>query len=608
MYYGFSKSVLVVSVCAAVANVNALTMETVPVENAGNTGEATGVSVGGVGPDRISGAVGYNFRMGKYEVTAGQYAEFLNAVAASDTYNLWNSEMGFAFGCRITRSGTDGSYVYSVTSTYADGPVNYVSWGDAARFCNWLHNGRPTGAQGLSTTEDGSYYLNGAVSEADLSSVVREDDATWVIPTEDEWYKAAYHKNDGVTGNYFDYPTSSDTTPSNVLTNPDPGNNACFYDSGYTLTAKPYTTEAGAFANSASPYGTFDQGGNVREWTEEIPSGGNRRMLRGGAFHVDAADMAAAYRYNVTPTAEQYPAGFRVANVFNVEMVPVGNAGNTGEATGVSVGGVGPDRISGAVSYSYEIGAFEITAGQYTAFLNAVAATDTYNLYNTYMPDNFGCRIVRSGTSGNYTYSVADEYAYRPVNYISWSDAARLCNWLHNGQPIGAQDLSTTEDGSYYLNGATSEVDLTSITRELDATWVIPSEDEWYKAAYHKNDGVTGNYYDYPTASDTTPSNVLADPDPGNNACFYDSGYTLAAKPYTTEAGAFVNSYSAYGTFDQGGNVREWTEEIPSGGYRRMLRGGSFHVGSADMSAAVRYNVSPIAEQYPVGVRLGYLP
>ena len=107
-------------------------------------------------------------------------------------------------------------------------PVNYVSWGDAARFANWMHNDQPTGLQSLTTTEDGSYLLDGGMSDLELLAVIREPDATWVIPSENEWYKAAYHRNDGMTGNYWDYPTSTNSVPSNDLINPDPGNSANF--------------------------------------------------------------------------------------------------------------------------------------------------------------------------------------------------------------------------------------------------------------------------------------------------------------------------------------------------------------------------------------------
>ncbi|MCY2931693.1 MAG: SUMF1/EgtB/PvdO family nonheme iron enzyme [Planctomycetota bacterium] len=132
----------------------------------------------------------------------------------------------------------------------------------------------------------------------------------------------------------------------------------------------------------------------------------------------------------------------------------VGDPGNVGELSGAGAGGNGDSRICGAVAYMYKIGKFEVTAGQYTAFLNAVATTDTYDLYNRNMDtlvNGYGCNIKRTGTSGNYAYSVSSDYANRPVNTVSWGDAARFANWLANGQRTGLQDTTTTEDGSYYL-------------------------------------------------------------------------------------------------------------------------------------------------------------
>ncbi len=150
--------------------------------------------------------------------------------------------------------------------------------------------------------------------------------------------------------------------------------------------------------------------------------------------------------------------GLAAQAAITIETVPVGNAGNAGELSGASVpgGGYGPDRICGSVDYNYSIGKYEVTAGQYTAFLNAVAATDTYGLYNTYMDtvnDSRGCNIKRSGTSGSYTYSVASDWANRPVNYVSFWDSCRFANWLGNGQPTGLQSASTTEGGAYTLDG-----------------------------------------------------------------------------------------------------------------------------------------------------------
>ena len=313
-------------------------------------------------------------------------------------------------------------------------------------------------------------------------------------------------------------------------------------------------------------------------------------------------------------------AGLALTGVAQADVVMetafVGNPGNAGEWSGESYGGYGPDRICGAVDYAYNIGKYEVTAGQYTEFLNAVADDDTYGLYNSSMwSSGYGCKIQQTGSSGSYTYSVAPDWANRPVNLVSWGDTARFANWLHNGQPMGAQWLGTTEDGSYFLDGATSSTDLLAITREADATWVIPTEDEWYKAAYHKNDGVTGNYFDYPTSSGSLPSNDLVEPtDPGNNATFYiyisgtGGDYTIGSPYYRTEVGAHENSESPYGTFDQGGNVWEWNDAILYGS-ARGLRGGSFSNRGGTLHAANRSLDDPPAyESSYIGFRVAEVP
>jgi formylglycine-generating enzyme len=108
----------------------------------------------------------------------------------------------------------------------------------------------------------------------------------------------------------------------------------------------------------------------------------------------------------------------------------------------------------GSLNYTYNIGKYEVTAGQHTAFLNAVAKTDTYGLYNANMWND--TKIQQSGTSGSLTYSVASDYANRPVNYVCFWDACRFCNWLHNGQPefpaeTSGEVVGSTETGAYAL-------------------------------------------------------------------------------------------------------------------------------------------------------------
>jgi formylglycine-generating enzyme required for sulfatase activity len=293
-----------------------------------------------------------------------------------------------------------------------------------------------------------------------------------------------------------------------------------------------------------------------------------------------------------------------------IDMVPVGNPYNAPDTTGY-----------GEVDYSYQIGKCEITAGQYTAFLKAVATSgDPYGLYNANMATSLGCGIQQSNLSGTFTYSVADNYFRRPVNYVSWGDAARFCNWLGNGQlNTGAEDLTTTEDGSYYLNGAISTSALMAVNRKDGASYVIPSENEWYKAAYYdpnKNGVGNGGYWLFPTMSNAVPSNVY--PSSGtNSANFYDiynDRYTLSGPPNTTEVGSFFNSKSAYGTLDQGGNVWECNEAMISVAPSmppdsRGLRGGSWIDSVGDLPSTFRTIQGNVTgESNGIGFRLAYVP
>lgn len=341
----------------------------------------------------------------------------------------------------------------------------------------------------------------------------------------------------------------------------------------------------------------------VHAWYEPVPEPAALLLLAFGGLAVTRRRVR---RVGVAVTSSVLGAlllAATSAGAVNIDIVVVGNPGNAGELSGQ--GATPPlDRICGAVAYVYQIGKFEITAGQYCQFLNAVAKTDTNSLYNAYMwePDpsgDYSCKIQRTGSSGSYTYSVASGWANRPVTYVSWGDAARFCNWMHNGQPTGAQDLTTTEDGSYYLSGATTNNALLAVTRKTDATWVIPSEDEWYKAAYHKNDGVTGNYWDYPTGSDVINTSMANYGSPSRRSM---------------DVGSYGGYPSPYGTFDQAGNVWEWNEEKWDDGsvyaIYRGLRGGSFDSADGYIIAVRRsgcYAV-PEHENRNSGFRLAYVP
>ena len=295
-----------------------------------------------------------------------------------------------------------------------------------------------------------------------------------------------------------------------------------------------------------------------------------------------------------------------LANI-TIDTVTVGDAGNAGELSGWGAGGYGADRICGSVGYNYKIGKYEVTSGQYTAFLNAKAATDTYSLYNPNMSrTDTGSGITRSGASGSYIYSVASDFVNRPVNYVSYWDSCRFANWLGNGQGNG-----DTETGAYTLNGY-NDNDGRTIQRNTGWKWAVTSEDEWHKAAYYKGGSANAGYWLYPTQSNTAPGNNMADPN-GNNANYYtgSGNYPIDNGKYTTVVGEFQNSASAYGTFDQGGNLWEWNEAIVYQGSDyvfRGLRGGSFNDGLTDdyLQSSFRYNCDydPAVEYYWVGFRV----
>ena len=298
-----NRAFLAAAVVALLLAAGAAQAVTIDLVTVGNPGNADDSRYGGYG------AVDYVYQIGKYEVPNAQWREFLNAKAAlGDPYGLYNTSMADTYG-GISRSGSGtvaNPYVYTAKGNDANWdnrPVNYVSFWDAARFCNWLHNG-----QGDGDTESGAY-----INIGNQTTFARQEGAKWWIPSEDEWYKASYHKNDGVTGNYWDYPTGTNTVPSNQLINPDPGNNANFYQDGYTIGGPYYTTVVGEFENSESPYGTFDQGGNLREWNETAI--GSSRGLRGGYWSINSSSLRASSRGIFDPTIENIDIGFRVASV-----------------------------------------------------------------------------------------------------------------------------------------------------------------------------------------------------------------------------------------------------------------------------------------------------
>jgi formylglycine-generating enzyme len=283
-----------------------ISIDLVPVGDAGNAAD----------PLTGYGAVAYTYQMGKYDVTTAQYAVFLNSVATSgDPYGLYNPKMATGLPTYgILRTSGSSGYSYQLKGN-GNVPVFDVSWGDAARFVNWLQNGQPNGVEGPGTTETGSYAMGGGTSDVALMTVTRGAGAQWVLPTRDEWYKTAYYKGGGTNAGYWVYPTRSNSMPSNLLS-PTGTNNANFFDhqSGGDTDPVSLLTVVGAFAASPGPYGTYDQGGDVWQWNESAVNRSYRDTYGGSFADVSVAFASTSHNY-LPPTFVDQSIGFRVAYV-----------------------------------------------------------------------------------------------------------------------------------------------------------------------------------------------------------------------------------------------------------------------------------------------------
>lgn len=289
----FARCVImaVASLCAGSALAGPIAIDTVFVGQPGNpknlSAPANVTAQGG-------GQVEYTFHMGKYEVTNGQYAEFLNSVAKTDTFNLYNASM------QITRTGSPGSWNYSA-GVNANRPINWVSAYDTFRFANWLQNGMQSVA---STTEYGAYTMTGTTGQP-----TRNPGAKYWVPSVNEWYKAAFFNptlNSG-TGGYTTYPVNS-----NTLTGTTPPGTST---SANIANAQTSSTDVGAYTTASSAYGAYDMAGNVAERLDTVfnstnythaTSWWNSPLARASATSANAFERASI-------TGENASTGFRIA-------------------------------------------------------------------------------------------------------------------------------------------------------------------------------------------------------------------------------------------------------------------------------------------------------
>ena len=305
------------------------------------------------------------------------------------------------------------------------------------------------------------------------------------------------------------------------------------------------------------------------------------------------------------------------ASLNGYDLVKVGNPNNAAQfSANVNQNGYG------AVTTDFWIGKYHFTNSQYTAFLNAIdpAGSNPNSVYNANMGSD-----VRGGisfTTGNVPglkYAPKTNMGDKPVNYVSWFDAARVSNWLHNGAQTYVSTDNTASapqnNGAYTLGTATTG---NSIVKNAGAQFYVPTENEWYKSAYYNptlNDGA-GGYRLYGNGFNETPTAVTAD-EFGNGTAGTGSigsgtgnfaNYANGADWNSQNGGVTTvgtnGAASYYGAFDMSGNVYDWNDLNGVADSSRGFRGGMYAANAFNASSGDRGSRSASNELGTIGFRL----
>jgi len=277
--------------------------------------------------------------------------------------------------------------------------------------------------------------------------------------------------------------------------------------------------------------------------------------------------LFAAFSLSAPPAAQADTFGTS-GNEFTIDFVNIGNAGNAADAT-----------TYGAAAYSYRLGAREISQD---AIDKATASGMTHV------------------TAGPWTGD-------QPAANLNWYEAAAFVNFLNTSSgKTAAYDLSwsgTAWSMALWSSEQAWTAGGTNLYRNKNAYYFLPSENEWYKAAFYNPAG--SSYFLYPTASSSVPSGVASGTDAGS--AVYNEA---ASVPATVDS---AGGLSPYGTMGQGGNVYEWNESAFDGANslpseNRAIRGGNWANTELVLRSSSRYDNSPTNEFNNIGFRVASVP
>jgi formylglycine-generating enzyme len=309
------------------AGAEPIAYQMVTVGNPGNANDTTGY-----------GTVAEAFQIMKFEFTNSQYAAFLNAIdpAGTNPDGVYNGNMGSNARGGITNTGTTNGSRYAVKSNMGDKPVNYVSWFDAARVSNWLHNGAQTyvstDSSAIAPQNTGAYTVGTATSG---NAVAVNSGALFYVPTENEWYKAAFYNPtlNGGSGGYRVYGNGFDDTPGIVsadnfgVGSAGGTGNFANYNNGADWNGQDGNVTTVGTNGGASFYGAFDMSGNVLEWNDLTGAADSSRGVRGGRWNVNANSSSSSWRSTFSASNDSNSTGFRLASPFIAPVPEIDPAG-----------------------------------------------------------------------------------------------------------------------------------------------------------------------------------------------------------------------------------------------------------------------------------------
>ena len=458
------------------------------------------------------------FYLGKYEVTQAQYEAVMtgNTDGLSATPSQWRNNPNH--------------------------PVEKVSWEDVQIFLSRLNSQQ----------------------SANLSAGWK-----YVLPTEAQWEYACR------AGTNTAYSWGNDINSSRGNYNWDGG--------AHDGKDFKQTRDVGLYA--ANPWGFFDMHGNVWEWTADwygatyptgnpvvdptVPASGSNRVVRGGSWLNDGANMRSARRSR-SYSSHRYNGhiGFRVGFQFIGEYTADLNDSVQLEMLWVEPGtftigspptevGRGSNEIEHNVTLTkgFYLGKYEVTQAQYEAVMTG--NTDGLNANPSQWPNN----------------------PNRPVEKVSWADAQIFLTRLN------AQQSANIPTGWAY---------------------VLPTESQW----------------EYACRAGTTTAYSWGNDINSTRANYNWDGRAIDGNDFKQTRDVGQYNANPWGFFDMHGNVWEWTAERyqaayptgnpvvdptgPASGSNRVRRGGSWSHGEPHLRSARRYGYAPSRRHDGIGFRVGF--